>query len=97
MKVVLALEFNMEDGDYDEIRFLHQFCEIIESKSVKGLEISLKVINFGCRGHHFDEVKRTLEKYPGLRNLVLQIYYEAHIVEYIKKDGEHEQLFLYPN
>ena len=95
LKIVLGLEFIVEYKMFDEIHYLILFCEIIGAKTVKGLEISL-VLHLQCGPNcQANEVKRIFEKYSGIRNFELKMTDGQDILEYIKKDGEKEQLLLY--
>jgi len=94
LKIRLALEFLIEAGKDDDIKYLDQFCEIIESKPVKGLEILLNIENQECSRSLVDEVKRVLGKYSGIRNFMLRIFDGQNTLEYIKRDGEKEQLLF---
>ncbi len=98
LKIELAFEFHMEYGRSYQIEYLDEFCGIIESRAVKGLEISFKLYDCRYLNHYFDEVKRVkrvLEKYPRMRNFALIILYPGETLEYVKRDGEKEQFFLH--
>ena len=91
LKIILALQFQIRARD-DEIMYLDQFCEVIESNPTKGLEISLDIRHQDSSECNVDEVKRVLDKHSRLKNFVLFIFYNKHILEYFKRDGEKEKL-----
>jgi len=95
LKIILAFGFIIQAGD-DEILYLDQFCQVIEAYIINGLEISLDMRYQDYCDCNVDEVKRVLEKYPGLKNFVVEIHYNQAMLQFIKRDGEKEQLLSYP-
>jgi len=96
LKIFLALEFKIQFGD-DEIMYLDQFCGVLESSTIKGLEISLDMKYQDYSDYDIDRVKEVLDKHPWMKNTVIRIYYDQDRLEYIKRDGEKEQLLFSPD
>jgi len=96
LKIVLDLCYKVSYTS-DEYSCLDECCKAIQDvKPIKGLVISL---DFGfsektkCLAPKFSQVGTMMKRYLDIRNLMFSMSYYKARLEYVKIDGEKEQLF----
>jgi len=92
LKVIIDLTFGLRD--YMEI--LEALCQEIQSvRTIKGLRIRLKFNDdYDDDGFSVEKIRELSRRYPRIRNLDVELSNGTGFLEWIKIDGEKEQLFL---
>jgi len=91
LKIDLGLTLYRMDEE-NKTQDLDGLCSVVNSiKPIKGLLLRLYLIE--CSGANLDEMRRIIERFPGMQNCIIQLCSFSDRFYYVKIDGTKEQLF----